>query len=109
MLYHVTRFSALTALGSAMLLGQTVPVFSSSGPNPAISESGSKPESQKPAIPDLDGRPKISDKTRMQIIQVINAEFVRTRKTLPVGFKGIALTSEGEIKPSDARLYQLAL
>lgn len=45
----------------------------------------------------------------MLVIQAINAEFGRTRKNLPLGFKDIAITPEGKVKPGDERLYQLAM
>ena len=45
----------------------------------------------------------------MQIIQAINAEFGRTRKYFPVGFKEMTLTPDGRVKPDDGRLYQLSL
>jgi hypothetical protein len=60
-------------------------------------------------IPGLETRHPISEATRMQLIQIINAEFVRVRKTFPIGEKSITLSSEGEIKPSDGRLHQLAM
>jgi hypothetical protein len=58
---------------------------------------------------DLDKRHPISDTTRFQLVQTLNAEFVRVRKTLPIGDKSITLSPEGEIKPSDGRLHQLAM
>lgn len=45
----------------------------------------------------------------MQLIQSINAEFARTRKTFPIGYKDIYLTTDGALKPGDGRLYQLAM
>jgi hypothetical protein len=45
----------------------------------------------------------------MLLIQAINAEFGRSRKTFPLGYKDITLTEEGKLKPEDGRLYQLAL
>jgi hypothetical protein len=59
-------------------------------------------------IPDLEKRSKMSDATRLEIIQVLNAELVHVRKTFPLGFKDITLTPDGKIKPEDSRLYQLA-
>ena len=60
-------------------------------------------------LQDLEKRHQISDSTRFQIIQTLNAEFVRVRKMLPVGDKSITLSLDGEIKPSDGRLHQLAM
>lgn len=74
-----------------------------------VPASVSQPAQIKPTIPDLDKRPKISEATRLLIIQAINAEFGRTRKALPLGYKDITLTEDGKLKPEDGRLYQLAL
>ncbi len=57
---------------------------------------------------DLEDRPKLSDKTRMQLIGLIDAEFVHTRKYLPLGAKDIVVTSQGEVNPGDAQLFQRA-
>jgi hypothetical protein len=65
-------------------------------------------QQQRPAL-NLDKRPKISDGTRIQLIQIINAEFVRVRKTFPLGYKDITLMPDGRVKPEDSRLYQLAM
>lgn len=51
----------------------------------------------------------MTDGTRLQIIQSINAEFCRTRKYFPVGYKNITLTTDGKVKPDDGHLYQLTL
>lgn len=51
----------------------------------------------------------MSSATRMQIISAINAEFARSRKTFPIGYKDITLTTDGKLKPEDGRLYQLAM
>ena len=37
---------------------------------------------------DLDNRQNLSDGTKMQLIRVMDAEFVHVRKNLPVGRKG---------------------
>ena len=60
-------------------------------------------------VQDLAKRHQISDSTRFQLIQTLNAEFVRVRKMLPVGEKSIVLSAEGEIRPSDGRLHQQAM
>lgn len=58
--------------------------------------------------PNLDKRPKLTDGTRLELIQLINAEFVRVRKTMPLAYKDINITPEGKVTPADDRLYQLA-
>jgi hypothetical protein len=64
---------------------------------------------QQNPLPDLENRHPISEATRFQLIQILNAEFVRVRKMLPIGDKSITLSSEGEFKPTDGRLHQLAM
>ncbi len=64
---------------------------------------------QQELLTDLEKRHPISDTTRFQLIQTLNAEFVRARKTLPIGDKSIALSTDGEIRPTDGRLHQLAM
>ena len=58
--------------------------------------------------PNLEKRPRMSDGTRIQLIQLMNAEFVRVRKAFPIGYKDITVTPEGIIKPDEGHLYQLA-
>lgn len=60
-------------------------------------------------LQDLAKRHQISDSTRFQLVQTLNAEFVRVRKVIPVGEKSIVLSPEGELKPPDGRLHQLAM
>lgn len=51
----------------------------------------------------------MSSHTRLEIIRSINAEYVRTRKTFPLGEKDITITPDGKVKPGDDRLYQVAV
>jgi len=60
----------------------------------------------KPA--DLDGRENLSDGTKMQLIRVMDAEFVHVRKNFPVGEKNMAIGPDGMVKPGDAQLYRMA-
>lgn len=60
----------------------------------------------KPA--DLDGRQNLSDATRMQLIRVMDAEFVHVRKNFPVGEKDMVIAPDGLVKPGDAQLYRMA-
>jgi hypothetical protein len=66
------------------------------------------PPTDPQLVQELERRQHISDATRFQLIQSLNAEFVRIRKMLPVGNRSTTLSVEGELKPSDARLHQLA-
>ncbi len=56
----------------------------------------------------LDGRPKLSEGTKMQLIQIIDAELVHSRKYLPLGDKSTTISPEGVVKPGDQQLYVLA-
>jgi len=59
-------------------------------------------------IPDLEKRPRVDENTKLQLIQIFNAEVTRVRKTLPLGTKDIVVTTDGQVTPGEARLYQLA-
>jgi hypothetical protein len=57
---------------------------------------------------DLDNREKLADATKMQLIRVMDAEFVHVRKNLPVGEKDLVIGPDGLVKPGDAQLYRMA-
>lgn len=57
---------------------------------------------------DLDGRQNLTDGTKMQLIRVMDAEFVHVRKNLPVGEKDLVIAPDGLVKPGDAQLYRQA-
>jgi hypothetical protein len=57
---------------------------------------------------DLDSRQNLSDGTKMQLIRVMDAEFVHVRKNLPVGEKDLIIAPDGLVKPGDAQLYRMA-
>ena len=44
----------------------------------------------------------------MQLIRVMDAEFVHVRKNLPVGEKDLVIAPDGLVKPGDAQLYRMA-
>ena len=60
----------------------------------------------KPA--DLDSRQNLNDGTKMQLIRVMDAEFVHVRKYFPVGDKSMTISPDGMVKPGDAQLYKMA-
>lgn len=60
----------------------------------------------KPA--DLDGRQSLNDGTKMQLIRVMDAEFVHVRKNFPVGDKSMVIGIDGSVRPGDAQLYRMA-
>jgi hypothetical protein len=130
MFSKLTRSLAFTLLVCSWAISQTQPSSDSSKKEPEKSApitvtpisttlpppDKSAPQSQPlqpkltPAqVTEIEKRPKISKETRLKIIQAMNAEYARTRKTLPVGYKEITLTAEGKIKPEDSRLYQMSL
>lgn len=60
----------------------------------------------KPA--DLDTRQGVSNTTKMQLIRLLDAEFVHSRKYIPVGDKTVVIADDGTVRPGDAALYQIA-
>jgi hypothetical protein len=70
--------------------------------------SKSQPIPEAIAMPDLSKRKPMDEMTKMQLIQLFNAELVRIRKTLPVGDRKITISPDGAVRPGDARLHQLA-
>lgn len=57
---------------------------------------------------DLENRPKLSNQTRLELIKLIDAEFVHVRKYLPLGDKSVVINPRGQVSPSDAVLFQQA-
>ncbi|HLW54577.1 MAG TPA: hypothetical protein VKW06_17205 [Candidatus Angelobacter sp.] len=55
---------------------------------------------------DLEKRPRISENTRMQLIQLMDAEFAHTRKYFPLGDKSLVINPQGVVTPADAALFQ---
>jgi hypothetical protein len=106
MLRHMTRSLILVLLAGTFAIGQA---RLAPDKQTAAADTQASPAQFKPQIDDLEKRPKMSQATRLLLIQAMNAEFARTRKTFPVGYKDITLTAEGAVKPDDGRLYQLAV
>ena len=82
---------------------QTMPADS----NVLVLKAPDQPE-QKPALraADLQRREKLGEDTKMKLVQLLDAEFVHTRKYLPLGDKNTVITPEGLVKPNDAVLFQ---
>lgn len=55
---------------------------------------------------ELQKRNRLSEGTKMQLIQLMDAEFVHVRKYFPLGDKSIVIDPEGIVKPMDAQLFQ---
>jgi hypothetical protein len=55
---------------------------------------------------DLEKRPKLSEGTKIQLIQLMDAEFAHTRKYFPLGDKSLVINPQGLVTPADAALFQ---
>jgi len=51
--------------------------------------------------------PPITNTTRVEIIRLLNAEYVWVRKPFPMGEKGLSINTNGELTPGDIELRQL--
>jgi hypothetical protein len=78
-------------------------------PKPPDAQAQPQPDTTPHLKPiDLDSREKLADGTKMQLIRVMDAEFVHVRKNLPVGEKDLVIAPDGLVKPGDAELYRMA-
>jgi hypothetical protein len=57
---------------------------------------------------DLEVRKRLDGVTRNRLIQLLDAEFVRVRRTLPLGDKSITIDPQGRVTPNDTSLFQQA-
>ncbi len=55
---------------------------------------------------DLEKRARLSETTKMHLIQLMDAEFVHVRKFFPLGDKSIVIDARGRVTPPDAALFQ---
>jgi len=55
---------------------------------------------------DLESRKKLENSTRIHLIQLLDAEFVRVRKFFPLGDKSLVIDAQGRVTPSDTSLFQ---
>jgi hypothetical protein len=116
-----------TACSVAVGQGGYPPSPTSQSPPPVIVNPGSRsldsnhtpkpPDAQTQPVPDttphlkpadLDSRQSLNDGTKMQLIRVMDAEFVHVRKYFPVGDKSMVIGDDGLVKPGDAQLYRMA-
>jgi hypothetical protein len=91
--------------------GQSAPIIVTPGEDPRIPRAESAPlpggaPQLKPV--DLDNRKSLADLTRLQLIRVMDAEFVHVRKNFPIGEKSMVIETDGMVKPGDAELYRMA-
>src|SRR5438132_1027812 len=54
-----------------------------------------------------DKAPPISKETRLQVIRLLDNEFVWTRKPLPMGDRALTIKQNGEMTPGEADLKRL--
>jgi hypothetical protein len=95
----------------SLAAGQSAPIVVTPGEDPRIPKAAPAPDpgagpQLKPA--DLDNRQSLNDGTRMQLIRVMDAEFVHVRKNFPIGEKNMVIEEDGMVKPGDAQLYRMA-
>jgi len=76
---------------------------------PAPPPPASVPERPQVRPPDLDRRQPLSKNTQYELIKAVNAEFARTRYTLPLGEKDLVITADGKVKPDETSLYKTAM
>jgi hypothetical protein len=107
---------SLVLTACSLAVGQSSPITVTPG-NSLDSHTPKPPDAQAPQAADttprlkpvdLDGRQNLSDGTKMQLIRVMDAEFVHVRKYFPVGEKDMVIAPDGLVKPGDAELYRMA-
>jgi hypothetical protein len=76
-------------------------------PKPVDAQKPSEPEKPHLKPVDLEKRDALNEGTKMQLIRLLDAEFVHTRKYFPVGDKSIIIGTDGLVKPGDAVLYRM--
>src|ERR1700694_1093291 len=109
---QITRFLGLVLLAGFSASAQKLDTDTQGKDTrfkPLAEQSQPTLQQNQALLADLKKRHPISQATRMQVITILNAEFVRVRKMLPMGDKSITLSAEGEIKPTDGRLHQMAM
>src|SRR5579872_1716509 len=101
---NAIRLFVLAVCFGNFALAQAAPAAQQDQPAQASEQQPAPPSPQ-----DLEKRPKLTGKTRVELIGTISSEFVRVRKALPLGFKAVTLATDGKIEPSDGHLHQLAI
>jgi len=116
MLRRTAFLFSTVLIACSLAVGQSSPITVTPG-NSLDSHTPKPPDAQaqlaadttprlKPV--DLDGRQNLTDGTKMQLIRVLDAEFVHVRKNFPVGEKDMIIAPDGLVKPGDAELYRMA-
>ncbi len=116
MLRRTAFLFSLVLTACSLAVGQSSPITVTPGnsldshtPKPPDAQTQPQPDNTPHLKPvDLDSREKLADGTKMQLIRVMDAEFVHVRKNLPVGEKDLVIAPDGLVKPGDAELYRMA-
>ena len=110
---RVAIFFPLVLAACNLAVGQSAPVVVT--PGNSLDTHTPKPEAQQQPVyvaklkpSDLDNRQSLNEGTKMQLIRVMDAEFVHVRKYFPVGDKSMVIGSDGTVKPGDAQLFRMA-
>ncbi|HEY1940179.1 MAG TPA: hypothetical protein VGJ33_19795 [Candidatus Angelobacter sp.] len=103
----------LIAISLAVAQTNSAPIIVTPGGNAPDSPAPKVPESSPDGKPhlrpaDLDTRQALDSGTKMQLIRVMDAEFVHVRKYFPLGDKSMVIAPDGMVKPGDAQLYKMA-
>ncbi len=116
MLRSAALYFFLVLTACSLAVGQSAPITVK--PGNSLDSHAPKPSDAQPPLSadttphlkpvDLDSREKLADATRMQLIRVMDAEFVHVRKYFPVGEKNMVIAPDGLVKPGDAELYRMA-
>lgn len=115
MLRRTAFLFSTVLIACSLAVGQSSPITVT--PGNSLDSHIPKPDAQAQPQPDntphlkpidLDSRQNLNDGTKMQLIRVMDAEFVHVRKNLPVGEKDLVIAPDGLVKPGDAELYRMA-
>jgi hypothetical protein len=79
--------------------------------NVFVMKAPAPPPNQPQFVPqlravDLEKRARLSQTTKMHLIQLMDAEFAHVRKFFPLGDKSIVIDAQGRVTPNDAVLFQ---
>jgi len=111
MLRRAAFFIFLIISAGSLAMGQSDPITvkpTKSADTPAVPIAAPQPAGPHLKPADLDERQPVSNTTRMQLIRLLDAEFVHTRKYIPVGDKTVVIADDGTVRPGDAALFQTA-
>ncbi len=112
MLRRAAFFIFLVLSACSLALGQSEPITVK--PTSSVDPALKPPEhEQQPIGPhlkpsDLDSRQSLNNNTRMELIRLLDAEFVHTRKFIPLGDKNMVIADDGDVKPGDDMLFRMA-